>query len=487
MGEWAGIVRVSHMGSRREDAPNFHSAREQTEAIENAVPAGDRLVMLTPELNVSGGRPLEERPSLLEAVEGVEAGRYAGIIVAYQSRLARDMEYEETVWRRIEAAGGMVIMALDGIDTSTVDGKMLRRIRSVFNHGEREKHAERFARTRKFATAAGVWQRRQIPRGYAKDPETRRLTPGPDRADIPAAHLSLQRGASIASVAADLGMTAPGAAALLRNRLYLGELRVGDDVNLNAHEPLITPATYEATQAALDRRTRPARAPGRDAPALLAGLIRCAGCGHAMSRGSGRYENYRCRRLHSQGACERVASVACSTIDAHVVELVMPLVERLTVDEAVAHADVDNAREQVRAAEAELAAFLDATSAVAEGHEAFADAARARTRSVEDARQALRAALRVRPLMPRLKSGPEAWEIMDDHERGQLLRGLLEGVVVRAVGRGKRVPIAERARVILIGADILPVSRSTSMGVSPVWPDADDVHVLRPTAVEDAS
>ncbi|MDQ3729557.1 MAG: hypothetical protein M3355_08205, partial [Actinomycetota bacterium] len=79
---WAGIVRVSHMGSRVSGAANVHTDREQVSAIEAATPPGDRLEILPPELDISGGLPLEKRPSLRLAVDGVEAGTYAGIIVA---------------------------------------------------------------------------------------------------------------------------------------------------------------------------------------------------------------------------------------------------------------------------------------------------------------------------------------------------------------------------------------------------------------------
>src|SRR5258705_138533 len=104
-GTLAGLVRVSQMGDRKADADNFHSERDQVSALKGgAEKAGMRLDLLPSELDVSGGLPIDRRPSLKAAVEGVESGKYAGIIVAYQSRLGRDVEIEESVWRRVERA-----------------------------------------------------------------------------------------------------------------------------------------------------------------------------------------------------------------------------------------------------------------------------------------------------------------------------------------------------------------------------------------------
>src|SRR4051794_32706658 len=110
---WAGVVRVSHMGARRSGADDFHSERDQIAAMRQAVEKiGGTLAVLPSELDVSGGLPLEQRPSLRAAVEGVESGLYGGVVVAYQSRLGRDVEQEEAVWRRVEAAGGHILLAL---------------------------------------------------------------------------------------------------------------------------------------------------------------------------------------------------------------------------------------------------------------------------------------------------------------------------------------------------------------------------------------
>src|SRR4051812_29070402 len=162
---WAGIVRVSFVGDRKGD--RFHADQEQIEDIERAVAAmpGARVELLPPELDVSGGLPLERRPSLLAAVEGVERGEYAGIVVSYLSRLGRNVREQLRAWDRVEAAGGRIIVVREGIDTSTPTGRLQRLMLLGIAEHERELHVERFAERTRRATEAGIWQRRQLPLG----------------------------------------------------------------------------------------------------------------------------------------------------------------------------------------------------------------------------------------------------------------------------------------------------------------------------------
>jgi DNA invertase Pin-like site-specific DNA recombinase len=142
---------------------------------------------MPPELDVSGGLPLERRPSLLAAVEGVERGEFAGIIVAYLSRLGRNVREQLRAWDRVEAAGGRIIVVREGIDTSTPAGRMHRTILLAIAENEREQHVERFEERRRKATEAGIWQRRQTPLGYDRDERTRRLVANDDAPRVRAA------------------------------------------------------------------------------------------------------------------------------------------------------------------------------------------------------------------------------------------------------------------------------------------------------------
>ena len=73
--------------------------------------------------------------------------------------------------------------------------------------------------------------------------------------------------------------TARAAQHVVTNRVYLGEARSGQHVNRDAHPPIIDRATWEAAQVAHGTTTR------SGTPALLTGLLRCAGCRYLMKPG----------------------------------------------------------------------------------------------------------------------------------------------------------------------------------------------------------
>jgi len=489
---YAAVVRVSHLGKRKQGSDSFHADEDQIAAVEAWGKAnGVRVEVLPAELNVSGGLPIEQRPSLLAAVEGVERGIYAGIVVAYLSRLGRNVAEQLRTWSRVEAAGGEVVSIKEGIDTSTASGRLHRNLLISIDAHEREQHAERFDERRRFATEAGIWQRRQLPRGYLKG-EDRRLRVDPaKRKEVAATFGDFLGGATISELARRLRMTPGGVRALLRNRVYLGELRVGKYVNPEAHESLIDVRTFDEVQRRLASNTKPARS--SQGPALLAGLVRCASCGHVMTRtGRGKNSkrqghNYVCVGAHSGERCPAQAGVVAQRLEEYVERVALAELQRLQVE--VAEGDgIAQAQAAVAAAELELDAYLDAVSAADVGAEAFAAGAKKRSREVEAAKDGLYAELARRPVDPSLGSGADAWEGLSVHERNTLLRSLLAAVIVRPAGKGKRVPLESRTRIVAFGTPLeLPSNRGhLASGIVPIFPDVNDVGVLAIPPTEDA-
>lgn len=481
MPTWAGIIRISHLGDRQVGSDKLHSDRTQEKAIRSVVPPGHVLDLLPPEYDISGGLPLAQRPSLHTAVLGVETGKYVGIVVAYQSRLFRNTVEEEAVFARVEAAGGDILIALDPVNNKTVDGRMVRRIKSAMNVAERERHAEAFEDAAREATRRGIWQRRQVPKGYAKDPGTRKLVIDPVTA--PAVHRAFTdrvAGKPIVTIASDLGMSANGVRNLLRNRLYLGELRVRSYVNPAAHPALVDPDLFEAVQHA--RITRPPKT--KRHPALLATLVRCAGCGHVMTRTGTAYV---CPRNHSDGVCPEPAAITMRILDEHVERIALAELATLSTRRITDEDHIPRLRANVREAERELAAYLEAVAAAGISAESFAAGARKRQEAIDEARLEHADAVAAQPA--HIDGNAIAiWPDLDGSERNHLLCGLLEAVIVRKVGRGRVVPVAERTRVLTHGAGIF---RSYSWAGRPlplvaVFPDADDPLVLRVPGGEDA-
>jgi site-specific DNA recombinase len=466
------------MGDRKAGAPNVHADREQVEDVAaEAKRMRVPLRMLPPELDVSGGVPLRDRPSLREAVEGVEQGRYAGIIVSYLSRLGRSVREQLAVWDRVEQAGGRIVVVRERIDTSTPSGRYVRTILLANAERELEEYAERFENLREWATAAGIWQRRQTPRGYARDSDTRRLVPDERAEEVRRAFARRGSGESILAIAHDLKMTPAGVRMLLRNRVYLGELQVGRHVNRSAHPALVSEDTWLAAQPT--RMSRPPRS--AEPMALLAGLVRCASCGHLMTRGrSGDQRIYGCPHHHSAGDCPRPATITLPILDEYVTAIARAELARWSVRAASDGKALRSARRAVIEAERELAAYLEGVAAAGLAPGRYADGARKRADGVEKARERLATLLERE--RTRIDGDPlKAWEEMSQVQRNRLLGSLIEAVIVVPVGRGRRVPPGERARVVGHGAGL--VERYRGGGVPlPLraldFPDRDDPVVL---------
>lgn len=485
---WAAVVRVSFVGERRGD--RFHADDEQLEDCERAIAAipGAALHVLPPELNVSGGLPLERRPSLLAAVEGVERGDYAGIVVSYLSRLGRNVREQLKAWDRVEAAGGRIIVVREAIDTSTPTGRLQRVMLLGMAEHERELHVERFDERRRRATEAGIWQRRQTPRGYRRDPKTRRLVPNGDAPQVVRAFELAARGTPTSVIAAELVMTTGGVRHLLQNRVYLGELKVGQYVNADAHPAIVEPELFEAARLP---RPLPQRSSSHDGPALLAGIVRCAGCGHVMGRSRTKAVVYVCHGRSSAGKCPAPAAVTVALLD----ELVDAIVRAELARVRVAAGDdrnggIEAARERHERAKLELVAYVEGTSAADVGPTVFGEGARKRRAEVDRTAGELQRELALRPVAPIFETGLDAWDDLGAHERNALLRALLQVVVVRrGGGRGSHTPLLERVQVIAAGEPVaLPVRRGhLPLGIHPLgFLDPGDPRVLRVPSAEDA-
>jgi DNA invertase Pin-like site-specific DNA recombinase len=481
------------MGERKAGGDTFHADEDQLAEIDRYASGRARVVVLPPELDISGGDPIERRPSLKAAIEGVEAGEFTGIVVANLKRLTRSRS-GHMIWERVEAAGGHVHCARERLDTSTAQGRKIRDYEIANAVAEREEHAERHAERRRKTVEAGVWRQRQVPLGYqfagpAVDGrcrgQARRLVPS-DRADqVRWAFRARADGTPVVTIAARLGLTPSGARQLLRNRIYLGELRDGPNVNVAAHEPLVTVDEFDAAQRDVPRPSRRVDA----APALLAGVVRCAACGHVMTRRNTRALVYGCPAHHSGARCPQPAAITCASLDAYVERIALAELERLSVSAGEGRG-VEQAEAAVVAAEAEVAALLKVVTAAGLDDRDFADELRERKAAVDAAHARLRVERERSPALPLAgMTGADVWESLTGHERNQLLRSLLSAVLVRASGRGKRVPLIDRVRVLRHGAEVRLAERrggrENGAGIVSVWVDVDHPDALRLAASED--
>jgi hypothetical protein len=274
---------------------------------------------------------------------------------------------------------------------------------------------------------------------------------------------------------------------IIRNPVYLGEARHGEFVNPDAHEPLVTREQWEAAQRA---PTGPVKR--SDEPALLAGILRCAGCRHLLKpdkqtmRDKTRARIYRCRGEHASGTCESRGAVLGSVIEPFVIARFLAHVGDLAADPSrtgVTAAEVEDAEAVLRDAERELVAFRDSPAILtALGEAEFIAGHEARTRAVDDAQLAL-AALRnahAQSGLPPVAELRAMWPEMTTVEKQIMLRSEIDAVFLRAVGR-VNVPVAERSLIFWQGQapDDLPSRGRRNLPLEPLrWPDhPDDVRV----------
>jgi hypothetical protein len=290
-----------------------------------------------------------------------------------------------------------------------------------------------------------------------------RLEPDPDTAPV-IREMFLRRaaGESWRSIARFLEEQIPGhgwglgsLTSLIKSRTYLGELRHGDDVNLNAHEPLVTRAEWEAAQ--MVKQLRPPRRVG----SLLAGIVRCAACGYTMSRetsgkrfGDTQYWYYGCRKQHAGGTCPEPTKITGPTLDEYVTELFLG---RVALDPPIAVGEpaerrLETAIADVEGAEAELAAYRDANLISIIGADAYKAGLGERARKLDEARGRIVALRRDLPQAVPATELVDVWDELALEERRQILAAGIDAVFVKRAHLSRRgTPVHERSVVLFVG------------------------------------
>lgn len=429
MQEWLGYARVSRVGDRAE---TLISPDSQAERIRSYADVRGLLVrMLPPELDVSGGKV--DRPILGAAIESIERGEAAGIIVAQLDRLSRMniVEALKTI-ERIEKAGGKVIAVAENFDADTPEGRMGRNVFLAMGDMQLGRYKQQFRNAKAQAVRRGIWPVPVAPIGYEKGPD-RRLRPNTDAPRVVRAFELRAGGSSWPALARRLDMGLTSVRKVVMNRVYLGEIHMGEWQNLAAHEPIVSRALFEAAQI---YHPPPPRGPSK-APALLAGLVRCSACGYRMSVDS-HAGIYKCRPHKATGRCPAPALVSQRKIERIVSDAVERHMETVSLTyEAVERGDaVAVAEAALEAAEVELALYQQATKLSDVGAEHFAEGMRQRVEAVEAARRALARARLASPALPRGRLGD-----LPPAERRNGLRSALGVVWVRKDRKGAGIRI----------------------------------------------
>lgn len=458
----AGYIRVSRVGDRGERLISPELQEEKIRAY--AAARGVEVDVLESELDVSGGKL--ERPVLSEILEGVESGRFSGVIVAQLDRLSRlSLSDAHKVIERIESAGGEVIAVAENFDPSTPEGELARNMFLSLGRMQRRRHATQIAASKERAVRLGIWPLPVVPLGYRRGGD-RRLEAHPEEAELIVRAFQMRAAPDSASWreigrVIDRGNT--GARRVVRNRVYLGEIHYGEWSNLEAHPPLVERSLYEAAQV---DHPRPPR--GKSGPALLAGILRCTGCRGLLTPDT---RAYRCQPGNrAAGDCPAPALIAKSIIEPYVAEVVLGHLAQLRFVGAAPVSDSRAAAEALEVAERERCAYQQATEVATVGVENFAEGMRLRVERVEEARRRLGEARA--SLSPALDiTLGDLWEELSVPERRHLLAASV-GVVWVRKGRG---PAAWRVKVMLDTPAGLPAKGWGRDPINPLaWGDLTD-------------
>lgn len=452
-----GIIRVSRRAGREGDS--FVSPADQERRIKDACERdGLKLLSVAEEIEVSGGKPLEKREHLREAVLAVEAGEAEVVVVAYFDRLVRSLRVQGEVVSRVEAAGGQVL----AIDVGAVSEKTASQWLSGTMLGavaeyHRRSTAERSAEAQADAVARGVPPFPTFPPGLARG-EDGRLVHTDDAPAIVKAMELRAGGATIKEVRTFLKehgieLSYRRVQGLLSSRLLLGELHFGKLVNLEAHEPVVDRDLWRKVQrVSVPRGRRP------KVERLLArlGVLRCGSCGARMVIGTVREKRYPFYRCPPTLDCKRRAAISATKVEG-VVEAVMRDVLSDVEGRASVEANTRDAERDLERSQATLDAAIRAFADVAEEGAAVSrigelTAQRDRDQEVVDQLGSAGGTIAL--------SGAD-WGLLTLGEQRDLVRATIETVLI-SPGRG-----TNRISVKLFVEDAPRRSGKDALGIAP--------------------
>lgn len=406
--------------------------------------------MVFEELDQSGGKA--DRPLFLEAVARQEAGQAQILCVAKLDRFGRSLIDGLAAIERVTTAGGNVVSVADGLDFQSDTGRLVLRLMLSLAEWELDRVRTTWAVAQERAIRRGVHMG-SVPLGYKRRKDGRLVV---DRARASAVAELFERraaGESMRVLASDL--TAQGiptyhggrewapetVRAMVRRRVYLGEVRHGSYVNVQAHEPLVDAATWQSAQA-------PRRGPRRSRrpePALLHGLLRCASCSRLLTtkmdaRGTSQERIvYHCFGRSSQGRCPRPVAISDLMVEPYVEAVMWGLLARGSHETAQEH--VIAARHEVETRGDQLTAYRDDPRWLATlGPQRFEAGLRRRVQREERALLALAAArAAVASMPPDVEKLRHRWPSMGLADRREVIASAIDtGFVSHGHGAPER-------------------------------------------------
>jgi site-specific DNA recombinase len=342
-------VRVSRVNDREGDSfqsPQVQEERCRALLVSKGLQAGGAFV----DLDETGGQ--ESRPALDRALARIAEGVSGGLVVYKLNRLGRRRFTEDIIVNHIEAHGATFISCSEDINTSTPMGRAFLRFINLLSELELETVTEGWEISKDKALDRGAYIG-LAPTGYEKLADgTLRKNGGAEQ--IAKAYQLRADGGSWQAVARALdgvehgrrgkggdwlpgypttSWTSAGALKLLTSQLHKGTLGwYSNKTECFRSELVITPPSVWAK--ANERKAEPGKR-HRPGKALLAGLLRCTGCGRVLSasttkRGEHVYTYYSCKS--GRAFCSAPASIKGEVAEQKLIDEARSYLEELSLE-----------------------------------------------------------------------------------------------------------------------------------------------------------
>ena len=226
----------------------------------------------------------------------------------------------------------------------------------------------------------------------------------------------------------------------------MGEASRGEYALADAHKAIVPRHEWEAVQQERARTVR-------NGDSLLAGLVRCAGCGFIMGAGSnGRGQRrYNCSRHHAEMRCPSPTTAPADAVERVVTDEFLARYGSVSVQGArstdPAIGDAEKALERARAEYSTWRDDVNLRGVI--GEEDYRAGLIARKRAVTAAERVFDDAVR-QSNSGTLAVSNDVWTTLNVAERRELLRAGIDAVVLSRAG-STRTRLADRVELVWAG------------------------------------
>ncbi|MDD5308698.1 MAG: recombinase family protein [Deltaproteobacteria bacterium] len=265
-----------------------------------------------------------DRPGMQRLLADADAGLIDVVVVYKVDRLSRSLLDFARLMARFQESDTAFVSVTQNFSTADAMGRLTLNMLMSFAEFEREMISERTRDKMGAARRRGKWTGGLVPLGYRA--VEKKLVVDEDEAavvrEVFDLYIELGSAMRVAQKLNNLGRpkrarshkgvttvhpwSHANVLGILKHPIYVGLVRAGDETFPGEHTAIVAEERFEQANAILGGRLRPTAPQVRSDEYLLAGLLRCAHCGGALTPVSTsphgkRYRYYRCVTIDKFG------------------------------------------------------------------------------------------------------------------------------------------------------------------------------------------